>query len=167
MTIAGIYVRVSSGPQETNGTSLQTQEEYCRAFAQKHGYTVPPEHFYREVHTGTELWERPQLSKLREAIRQEQINVVVVHAIDRFSRDPVHLGVLITEADHHGVSVEFVTEPLDNTPEGALIRFVRGYAAKVENESRRERCVRGKRARVQSGKIHNHGPELYGYRRDK
>jgi hypothetical protein len=32
------------------------------------------------------------------------------------------------------VAVEFVTEPLDNSPEGQLIRFVRGYAAKVEHE---------------------------------
>ena len=60
-----------------------------------------------------------------------------------------------------------MTEPLDNTPEGQLIRFVRGYAAKVEPEKIRERSLRGKRARIQAGKIHNHGPELYGYRRDK
>jgi len=122
---------------------------------------------YREVYTGTELWERPHLNELREAIRQHAVAVVIAYAIDRLSRDPVHLGVILNEAEHHGVLVEFVTEPLDNTPEGQLIRFVRGYAAKVEAEKIRERSLRGKRARIQAGRLHNHGPELYGYRRDK
>jgi site-specific DNA recombinase len=92
---------------------------------------------------------------------------VIAYAIDRLSRDPVHLGVILSEAEHQGVTIEFVTEPLDDTPEGQLIRFVRGYAAKVEAEKIRERSLRGKRARAQAGKIHNYGPELYGYRRDK
>ena len=40
---------------------------------------------------------------------------------------------MLSEAEHAGVRVEFVTEPLDDSPEGQLIRFVRGYAAKVEH----------------------------------
>jgi hypothetical protein len=52
-------------------------------------------------------------------------------------------------------------------PEGQLIRFVRGYAAKVEHEMIREQALRAKRARVDAGKLHNHGSELYGDRRDK
>jgi len=44
---------------------------------------------------------------------------------------------------------------------------VRGYAARIEVEKIRERALRGKRARMQNGKIHNFGTELYGYRRDK
>ena len=124
-------------------------------------------HVYRDVYTGTELWERPHLTTLREAIRQRAITVVIAYAIDRLSRDPVHLGVILSEAEHHDVAVEFVTEPLDNTPEGQVIRFVRGYAAKVEAEKIRERSIRRKRARIQAGKIHNYGPELYGYWRDK
>jgi len=136
-------------------------------YAGAHGYLVDETQVYREVYTGTELWERPHLNELREAIRQHAVAVVIAYAIDRLSRDPVHLGVILSEAEHQGILVEFVTEPLDNTPEGQLIRFVRGYAAKVEAEKIRERSLRGKRARIQAGRLHNHGPELYGYRRDK
>ncbi len=74
------------------------------------------------------------LRALREAIRRREIEVVIAYAIDRLSRDPVHLGVILSEAEHAGVAVEFVTEPLDDSPEGQLIRFVRGYAAKIEHE---------------------------------
>lgn len=164
---AAIYCRVSTTAQEDDGTSLGTQEERCHQYVTEHGYSLDDQHLYREVFTGVELWDRPQLTLLREAIRRREIDVVVAYAIDRLSRDPVHLGVILTEAEHAGVAVEFVSEPLDDSPEGQLIRFVRGYAAKVEHMKIVERSIRGKRARIQSGKLHNHSGELYGYRRDK
>src|SRR5256714_14188871 len=103
---AAIYVRVSTQGQEEDGTSLDTQLERCRAHCAERGYTVAEEHVYREVHTGTELWERKKLSQLRDAARRREVGVVVAFAIDRLSRDPVHLGVLISEADHAGAAVE-------------------------------------------------------------
>lgn len=157
---AAIYVRVSTTAQE-DGTSLETQEAACSAYAAQQGHEVAA--VYREVHSGVELWERPQLTALREAVRRHECTTVIAHAIDRLARDPVHLGVIISEADHAGVDVLFVTEPLDNSPEGQLIRFVRGYAAKVEHAKIMERTQRGKLARVAAGKP-LHGPRpLYGY----
>jgi site-specific DNA recombinase len=160
---AAVYIRVSSTQQEEEGTSLGTPEARCREYASTHGYVIEEGRVYREVHTGVELWERPQLSALREALRRREIDAVVAYAIDRLARDPVHLGVILTEADHAGVQVEFVSEPLDNSPEGQLIRFVRGYAAKVEHEKFRERSLRGRLARAQSGKPINGPRPLYGY----
>jgi site-specific DNA recombinase len=150
---AAIYVRVSTVGQEEDGTSLGTQEAACLAHAPACDAAVGDAHIYREVHTGTELWERPQLRRLREAIRRRDIDVIICYAIDRLSRDPVHLGVILSEAEHAGVDVVFVSEPLDNSPEGQLIRFVRGYAAKVEHEKIRERSIRGRMARTAAGKI--------------
>lgn len=162
-----IYVRVSTPGQEEHGTSLETQEAACRQYASQQGFAVDQAHVYREVHTGIELWERPQLQRLREAVRCRQLDAVIAYSIDRLARDPVHLGVIISEAEHADVQVQFVSEPLDNTPEGQLIRYIRGYAAKVEHEKIRERSIRAKLARAQAGKLYNYGRELYGYRRDK
>lgn len=145
---AAIYCRVSSSQQEEDGTSLATQDAKNRAYAEKSGYTVDPKDVYLEVFSGVELWRRPKLQVLRESIRRREIDVVVAYAIDRLTRDAVHLGVLISEAEHDGVDVEFVSETLDGTPEGALIRYVRGYAASVEHEKIRERTARGRRSRV-------------------
>src|SRR5436190_5766943 len=150
---AAIYVRVSTVGQEQDGTSLETQESACRRHADSCGYAVDDADVYREVHTGTELWERRELHRLRDAVRRREVDVLVVYAIDRLSRDPVHLGVVLSEADHAGVDVQFVSEPLDNSPEGQLIRLVRGYAAKVEHEKIKERSMRGKRAKAQAGKF--------------
>lgn len=159
---AAVYVRVSTAGQEQDGTSLQTQEERCRQYAEAHGYHVAET--FREVYTGTELWDRPQLTRLRDAVRRQQVDAVVAYAIDRLSRDPVHLGVLISEADHVGVAVEFVTEPLDNSPEGQLIRFVRGYAAKIEHTKIKERSIRATTNRAASGKLLARSRVTYGYR---
>ena len=164
---AAIYTRVSTTGQEESGSSLGTQETACREFAEHAGYVVSGAHVFAETFSGIELWDRPKLTLMRNAIRAREIDRVVCYAIDRLSRDPVHLGVILSEAEHAGVPVEFVSEPMDDSPEGQLIRFVRGYAAKVEHMKIRERSVRGKKARAQSGKIWGSGHELYGYRRDK
>lgn len=162
-----IYVRVSTTKQEEEGSSLGTQEAACRADAAAHGESVDESHVYRETYSGAELWDRPALTRLRDAIRERTIDGVVCYAIDRLSRDPVHLGIILSDAERFGVPVRFVTEPLDDTPEGQLIRFIKGYVGRVEREKTRERTLRGKHARVASGKVHNHGSDLFGYRRDK
>lgn len=161
---AAIYTRVSTTAQGEDGSSLGTQEAACRSHAAALGHTVDEAHVYRETHTGTQLWERPELTRLRAAIREHQLDALICYAIDRLSRDPVHLGVILSEADHHHVAVAFVTEPFDDSPEGQLIRFVRGYAAKVEHEKIRERAIRGRRARAAAGKLLPGPRPLFGYR---
>src|SRR5688500_5260423 len=161
---AALYVRVSTGTQGEDGTSLETQEQRCRAYAAQRGYVVADVHFYREIHTGTELWQRPQLTTLREAIRRREVDVLIVYAIDRLARDPIHLGMIVSEAEHANVAVEFVSEPLDNSPEGQLIQIVKGYAAKLEHAKIIARSHRGRLARAQSGKLLPGWKALYGYR---
>ncbi|MDP9364381.1 MAG: recombinase family protein, partial [Chloroflexota bacterium] len=143
-TRAALYVRVSTTRQEDDGTSLDTQEAACRAFAAEKGYAVAG--VYREVHSGADLFERPRLSELRESVRRREVDAVVAYALDRLTRNQAHLGLLLTEADHAGVAVELVTEALDDTPEGRLLQSVRGYVAEIERLKTRERTQRGTRA---------------------
>lgn len=164
---AAIYCRVSTKGQEERGTSLASQEAECRAYGTAHSYIVDEAHVYRETFTGIELWDRPHLTRLRDVMKRKVVQAVIVHAIDRLSRDPVHLGIIIEEAERAGVAVLFVTEPLDDSPEGQLVRFIRGYGAKIEHAKIRERNVRGRRTRLLEGKINNFGTDRYGYRRDR
>jgi DNA invertase Pin-like site-specific DNA recombinase len=109
---AATYIRVSSSGQEDN-ESLASQQASCLAYAAAHGLTIDPAQQYREVHTGVELWERPALTRMREAIQRHAIDTVIVHSIDRLARDSVHFGMLLGEAEHAWVSVYFVSKPLD------------------------------------------------------
>lgn len=159
------YARVSTSDQQSDGTSLESQTAAIKVYAEAHGFEVVQE--FREVYTGAELWERPLLNKIRDDVRARKVQAVIAYAIDRLSRDVTHLAILYDEAERHGVQLLLATEEIDNTPEGKLLRSVRGYVAEVERQKIKERTIRGRRQRLLSGKVHNSGRELYGYVRDR
>jgi site-specific DNA recombinase len=163
MRVAVPYCRVSTEDQEREGSSLGSQLEACLSMAKEKGYEVPERYVISEVWSGLTL-DRPGLTQLRNWAREGEADAVVVYSTDRLSRDPVHLLLLVEEFDKKGVELLFVTEPLDNSMEGQLLGFVRGWASKLEALKIRERTMRGGRSRAISGKLPNgRGGRLYGY----
>lgn len=160
-----IYCRVSTINQAEEGTSLDSQESACVALAQALGYTVG--RVTREVYSGAELWDRPKLSQDRADLKAGQYSALVCYSTDRLSRDPIHLAIIAEECERAGVALHFVSETFDDSDEGELIRYVKGYSHKKERAQFRERSLRGNYTRALKGKVHGAGSELYGYRRDK
>jgi site-specific DNA recombinase len=163
--VAAVYCRVSTTNQAEEGTSLASQEAACQAYAAEHGYTVGPT--FTDVHSGADLFGRPGMAELLRTVKAKQVGVIVAHALDRLSRSQVHFGLIYSEAAHAGVPIELVTEKLDDTPVGRFVMAAQSFSAEIEREKIRERSVRGKLTRIQSGKIHGFGGELFGYQRDK
>src|SRR6266511_3278084 len=161
---AAIYTRVSSVEQEEEGTSLDTQEAACRRFAAERGCLVEDGYVYREVFSGTVLRERPRLSVLREAVRPRGITAVICYALDRLSRNQAHIYILAEEFEEAGATLQFVTESFEDSAVGRFIRSAKAFAAEVEHEKIKERTVRGRVARAQSGKLIPGWKALYGYR---
>ncbi len=162
---AAIYCRVSTEGQEQDGTSLQTQLEACQEYCQVKSYEVAYE--FSEAWSGLSL-ERPKLAELREIVRSESVDCVVVYSLDRFSRDPVHGVILMQELEKHGVSLEAAIETVDNSEVGKLVFYIKGYAAKLDAERRRDATGRGKRALLKQGKLpQGNGIGIYGYKRLK
>ena len=158
---AAIYCRVSTEGQEQDGTSLETQMEACRQYCGVRGYEVGYE--VSEAWSGLSL-ERPKLTELRELVRSDSIDVVVVYSLDRFSRDPVHGVILMQELEKHGVNLEAATETVDNSEVGKLVFYIKGYAAKLDAERRRDATGRGKQAMLKNGKLpQGTGIGIYGY----
>src|SRR3972149_104993 len=162
MKIAAAYARVSTKGQAEEGTSLASQIQSCLGQAENEGYQVPRHLRLEEDWTGTVL-DRPLLNQLRELVRRGEINALFCYATDRLARNPIHLAIIAEECEKHGVSLRFVTEPLDNSPEGQLIRYVKGYAAQIEREKILDRTLRGRRARAGQGRLPGSGVHLYGY----
>jgi site-specific DNA recombinase len=158
---AAIYCRVSTDNQEKEGTSLQTQLENCLAYCQRKGYEVMQR--FSEAYSGLSL-ERPELDNLRELVRNEIIDVIVCYSLDRLSRDPVHGVIISQELEKHKVALETVTEPVDNSDLGKLIKYIRDYSSKVEAIKIKDRTMRGRKARAQQGRVPVGGySKLYGY----
>jgi site-specific DNA recombinase len=165
---AAIYCRVSTDRQEREGTSLDSQRERSLAYAAERGYRVDDRHVFREAASGTTWRDREKLQALLAAARAGEFSVLIVYATDRLSRKQVHSGVILDRLQEASVRLESVTEPdIDETALGQFLRAVRAFVAESENEDRAERSVRGKLTRIKNGKLHNHGTDLYGYRRDK
>jgi site-specific DNA recombinase len=158
-----IYCRVSSAGQEDN-SSLATQEASCRAYAAERDWAVTE--VYRDVHTGAEVFERPGLTALRADMRAGRLDVLLVHALDRLSRDQNHQGLVLSEAEHAGVIWDSATEDIDSTPTGKILRAVIGGMAELERLKIAERTTRGKRARVESGKYNVGCRAPFGYHWD-
>ena len=90
------YARVSSRSQEDN-SSLESQIQAIRAFAAENNIEIKSE--VREVFSGASLFDRPLLNQIRDEIRAETYNYLIVYDIDRLSRDMVHLALLLNECE--------------------------------------------------------------------
>ena len=157
---AVIYARVSSAKQE-DGTSLDSQFEACKAHAKKLGYTVTKS--VREVYSGADFFDRPQLNQIRDEIKQGKYAAFFVYHTDRLSRGGIaHLAILVDEFGRYGTEIISVTDPLDKSDEGELIRSVNAYSAKKERLQIRERTMRGRRHAAITGSL-AFGRPLYGY----
>lgn len=119
---------------------------------------------FRDVHTGAELWERPQLSILRDAVRRGDVDAAIIHALDRLSRKQAHVAIVADRCDRAGVPLLFVTEEFERSAVGEFIRSAKAFAAEREREKIRERMQRGMHARIASGKLASKTTPPYGYR---
>jgi len=114
------YIRVSH-TESLNGTSLDTQEKRCRAFAELHNF--PIDKVYQEVVSGgVEFRKRPVFQKVLSELKSN--SKLVVSRLDRLSRKVVdtlkliddfkkqHKEICITDIGNihtDGVSKIFVT----------------------------------------------------------
>lgn len=157
---AGIYLRVSSEEQAQHGYSLAVQRERCLETAHRLGaYRVWE--FADEGVSGSVL-NRPALNQLREAVRQGEVDLVVVYDPDRFARNVAHQLLITEEIERCGARLEFVNFEWKNTPEGQMFYTIRGAVAQYEREKIRERTMAGRLQKARQGKLPL-GVSPYGY----
>jgi hypothetical protein len=92
--------------------------------------------------------------------------MVMIYDPDRLSRNLTNQLIIADEIEKYGATLDFITGSYDASPEGRLFFSMRGAIAEFEKEKIRERSLRGKRAKVMSGKP-LFGREPYGYYCDR
>lgn len=147
-------------------TTLDTQSKACINDANRRGYVVAPDAVFKERYTGAEMWDRPVLSDLRRRIKDREYTALFVYSTDRLARDPIHLALILEECQRVNCELVFVTEPLEDSPEGELILYIKGYAAKIERLRIKDRMARGRNAITAAGKLTCQGTASYGYKFD-
>lgn len=143
MKRCAIYTRKSTDERlEMRYNSLDAQRDACLSYiaSQKHaGWAAMPISFDDGGYSGGSL-TRPAMIELMKLIEARQIDVVVVHKVDRLSRSLVDFAKLIEHFDKHGVSFVSVTQNLDtSTSMGRLTLNVLLSFAQFEREIASER----------------------------
>jgi site-specific DNA recombinase len=128
-----IYCRVSTDKQEQDGESLEYQEEKCRHYAELHDIDVII--VLHEAKSGYIHYSlREKLTLARQMIRDGLADMIIVWDLRRFSRNFVHSAMIFEEIESNGGQIVSVSENIDNSLTGKLIRSILAWSAESERE---------------------------------
>ena len=119
------YIRVSSKEQaekggEAEGFSIPAQREACKRKAVSLKAALIEQFVERGESAKTA--DRPELQRMLAFIAEHPVKYVIVHKVDRLARnraDDVAINLAIRQA---GAELVSVSENIDQTPSGSLIR---------------------------------------------
>ncbi|AZJ33996.1 recombinase family protein [Tenacibaculum singaporense] len=151
--------RVSTTDQKDNGYSLLQQKDLLYEYCNKHSINVVK--YLEEDYTGTTL-ERPQIKKLRQLIKTNQVDLVLFHKWDRFSRKTSQGLVEIENIQSKGVEINAIAEYIDfKVPQQRMMLFMYLGLGEVENAVRSQRTKNGIIGALKEGRHVNKAPIGY------
>jgi len=161
-----IYTRVSTEDQAREGTSLEVQQESLLDFAHKSNHEVYK--IYCDEGISGYVLERPQLQRLLNDAKNKKFDMVLVHKIDRFSRNLKNLLNLVDELEKCDVKVKSTTEFYDTSNSAGKMMFQQlGSFAEFERNKIKERVFPGMVKGVQNGNWQGSKFAPLGYSYDK
>jgi site-specific DNA recombinase len=130
---AVIYCRVSTDRQEIDGESLEYQEDKCRRYAELHDIDIVI--VLHEAKSGYIHYTlRDKLTFARQLIRDHMADMIIVFDLRRFSRNFVHSAMIFEEIESNGGEIVSVSENIDNSLTGKLVRSILAWSAESERE---------------------------------
>ena len=134
-TRTAIYLRVSTAEQKPD-----LQYDGLRAYAAHAGLNVVQD--YCDVGVSGRREGRPKLNALMTAVRNREIDCVLVWKFDRFARSTRHLLVALEEFNHLGVRFISVQDQIDtDSPMGRAMFTIIGAMAELESALISERVT--------------------------
>lgn len=162
MKIAALYARVSTGNQEKQETILSQVAEIKERIA-KDGLMLGENlSFYDEGWTGSVL-ARPELDKLRDAVKNKLFQVLYVYDLGRLSRDFLNQLILKKEIEEAGIKIVSLHDINNETPESGFAQNIMGLFHDYERIKIAERFRRGKLYKARNGILFGWNAP-YGYR---
>ena len=162
MLRSAIYARLSLD-RTGEGVSVERQLADCRALAARHEWAVVAE--YRD--DSKSAWRRdrcrPGWDSLLEAIKNDELDAVVVWHGDRLVRQPYDLEELIALVEEKGLMVAAPAGTRDlGNPDDRFILRIETAAACRESDSTSRRVRRVKEEQARQGR--RHGSTPFGWR---
>lgn len=114
------YARFSSDNQRDE--SIDAQVRAIKYYADQAGYEIIK--IYADKAKSGRTTDRPQFMQMINDSDKGDFKVVIVHKLDRFSRDSTDTLMFERKLKTNGVELVSVNEKLDRSPEGALMKMV-------------------------------------------
>lgn len=126
-----IYTRQSVGSSDAL-SSCEVQYEACRLYLQSqlvHGWTLRTERFDDDGYSGATI-DRPALNLLLALVRRGQIDRILIHRLDRLSRNVRDCSTLLDELRRLEVALVVVTTPElgDSAQDNFMLNILASFA---------------------------------------
>lgn len=133
------YARVSTGNQ---GSGLEAQVRALRNYCSQKG--IEDFLLFQDENQSGIKSSRPALDKMMKAVRNKEIDRVVVYSFSRYARSTSHLLSALEEFKKLGVEFVSISENIEtNSPLGVAIFAILGAVAQLERDILIERVKNG------------------------
>ena len=154
------YVRVSTEDQASDGVSLDAQLARVTAYSVAKGWDLVGVETDRGF--SAKDTNRPGIQGVLSAVRNRQVEAVIVYKLDRLTRSVVDLNNIIILLDKKGVALVSLEESIDaTTATGRLMLNVLVSVSQWEREVIGERTKEAMSYLKENQRVYN-GP-VYGF----
>lgn len=161
-----LYARVSTDRQAEKDLSIPAQLQAMHAYAAHRSWTVVSK--FIEPGASARTAERPVLrALLRRCAEQPQIDVVLVHKIDRLARSVHDHAVIRLHLKKHRVKLASVAENVDDSVSGQLLENIMASIGEFYSSNLGEETKKGMRMKVEKGGWPHSPPRGYKVVRDE
>lgn len=158
---AASYERVSSDEQAKEGFSLEVQAEKNTAYIKSQDWNLYG-NYVDPGKSGKNL-KRPGMERLLRDIDMGKVQIIVVHKLDRLTRNIGDLHYLLTLFDKKEIKLISITENIDtSTAMGRMFVYMLGIFAQWYRENLSEEVTKGQSKRAEKG-LRNTSAKPYGY----
>lgn len=135
---AVIYARYSSDNQSEE--SIMAQLRACREYAEKNNIKIVDQYIDRAQSARSD--QRQSFQKMINDSNKKSFQAVIVHKLDRFSRDRYDHAIYRKKLRDNGVKLISVLENLDDSPESVVLEsvlegFSEYYSRNLARETRK------------------------------
>ena len=159
MAKAAFYGRFSSNNQREE--SIDAQLRATQEFAERNGYEIVATYSDR-AKSGTNSSKRVEFLKMIKDAENGLFDVVIVHKLDRFSRDKYDSALYKRKLKQCGVRLISVTEQLNDSPESVILESVIEGMAEYYSKNLARETMKGLMENSYKC-LHNGGKPPLGY----